>query len=63
MLRGFGGLLRANLACGEDPYALQLGAYWEAPVKGEPYESANLPGLGVMQDFGHNLRDGGVLKV
>jgi hypothetical protein len=27
MLRGFGGLFRANLARGEDPHALQLGAY------------------------------------
>jgi hypothetical protein len=32
MLRGFGGLLHANLAHGEDPHALQLGAYREAPV-------------------------------
>jgi hypothetical protein len=32
MLRGFRGLLRANLAHGEDPHALQLGAYWEGPV-------------------------------
>jgi hypothetical protein len=32
MLRGFGGLLRANLAHGEDPHALQPGAYWEALV-------------------------------
>jgi hypothetical protein len=32
VLRGFGGLLRANLARGEDPHALQLGAYWEAPI-------------------------------
>ncbi len=32
MLRGFGGLLRANLARGEDPHALQPGAYQEAPV-------------------------------
>ncbi len=32
MLRGFGGLLHANLARGEDPHALQLGAYQEAPV-------------------------------
>ncbi len=32
MLRGFGGLLRANLARGEDPHALQPGAYRKAPV-------------------------------
>ncbi len=32
VLKGFGGLLHANLACGEDPNALQPGAYWEAPV-------------------------------
>jgi hypothetical protein len=32
MLRGFGGLFRANLACGEDPHALQLGAYQEALI-------------------------------
>jgi hypothetical protein len=32
VLRGFKGLLRANLACGEDPHALQPGAYREAPV-------------------------------
>jgi hypothetical protein len=32
MLRGFKGLLRANLARGEDPHALLLGAYREAPV-------------------------------
>jgi hypothetical protein len=32
VLRGFGGLLRANLARGEDPHALQLGAYREALV-------------------------------
>jgi hypothetical protein len=32
VLRGFGGFLRANLARGEDPQALQLGAYREAPV-------------------------------
>jgi hypothetical protein len=32
MLRGFWGLLRANLACGEDPHALQPSAYREAPV-------------------------------
>jgi hypothetical protein len=32
MLRGFGGLFRANLARGEDPHALQPGAYREAPV-------------------------------
>jgi hypothetical protein len=32
MLRGFGGLLRANLACGEDPHALQLDANQEAPI-------------------------------
>jgi len=32
MLRGFGGLLCANLARGEDPHALQPSAYWEAPV-------------------------------
>jgi hypothetical protein len=32
MLRGFAGLLRANLACGEDPHALQPGAYRKAPV-------------------------------
>jgi hypothetical protein len=32
MLRGFRGLLRANLARGEDPHALQLGAYREALV-------------------------------
>jgi hypothetical protein len=32
MLRGFGGLLRANLAHGEDPHALQPSAYWKAPI-------------------------------
>jgi hypothetical protein len=32
MLRGFGGLLRANLARGENPHALQPGAYQEALV-------------------------------
>jgi len=32
VLKGFGGLLHANLTCGEDPNALQPGAYWEAPV-------------------------------
>jgi hypothetical protein len=32
VLRGFGGLLHANLARGEDPHALQLGAYREALV-------------------------------
>jgi hypothetical protein len=32
MLRGFGGLLRANLAHGEGPHALQLGAYRETPI-------------------------------
>ncbi len=32
MLRGLGGLLRANLARGEDPHALQPGAYREAPI-------------------------------
>jgi hypothetical protein len=32
MLRGFGGLLRANLARGEDAHALQPGTYREAPV-------------------------------
>jgi hypothetical protein len=63
MLRGFRGLLRANLACGEDPHALQPDAYREAPVKGEPYESTDLLGLGVMLDSGHNLHDDAVLKV
>jgi hypothetical protein len=32
MLKGFRGLLRANLARGEDPHALQPCAYREAPV-------------------------------
>jgi hypothetical protein len=32
VLRGFGGLLRANLAHGEDPHALQPSAYQEALV-------------------------------
>jgi hypothetical protein len=32
ILRGFGGLLCANLARGEDHHALQPSAYWEAPV-------------------------------
>jgi hypothetical protein len=32
VLRGFGGLFRANLACGEDAHALQPGAYREALV-------------------------------
>jgi hypothetical protein len=32
VLRGFGGLFRANLARGEDPHALQPSAYREAPV-------------------------------
>jgi hypothetical protein len=32
LLRGFKGLLRANLACGEDPHVLQPGAYREALV-------------------------------
>jgi hypothetical protein len=32
VLRGFGGLLRANLARGEDPHALQPSAYREAPI-------------------------------
>ncbi len=32
VLKGFGGLLHANLARGEDPHALQTGAYWEAPI-------------------------------
>ncbi len=32
MLKGFGGLLCANLAREEDPHALQLGAYWEGLV-------------------------------
>jgi hypothetical protein len=32
VLRRFRGLLRANLARGEDPHALQPGAYQEAPV-------------------------------
>jgi hypothetical protein len=32
MLRGFGGLLHANLARGEDPHALQPNAYRAAPV-------------------------------
>jgi hypothetical protein len=32
VLKGFGGLLRANLALGEDPHALQPGAYREASV-------------------------------
>jgi hypothetical protein len=32
VLRGFMGLLHANLAHGEDPHALQPGAYQEAPV-------------------------------
>jgi hypothetical protein len=32
MLRGFGGLFHANLGHGEDPHALQPGAYREAPV-------------------------------
>ncbi len=63
MLRGFRGLLCANLARGEDPHVLQPNAYREALVKGEPYESADLLGLGIMPDSGHNLRDGEVLKV
>jgi hypothetical protein len=33
MLKGFEGLLRANLACGEDPHALQPSANREALVK------------------------------
>jgi hypothetical protein len=33
MLKGFGGLLRANLARGEDPHALQPRAYREAPFR------------------------------
>jgi hypothetical protein len=32
MLKGFRGLPCANLAHGEDPHALQPGAYQEAPV-------------------------------
>jgi len=32
VLRGFGGLLHANRARGEDPHALQRGGYREAPV-------------------------------
>jgi hypothetical protein len=62
VLRGFEGLLYANLARGEDSHALQPGANQEAPVYGEPYESADLPRSGVMPDSGHNLCDGGVLK-
>jgi hypothetical protein len=32
LLRGLGGLLCAKLTHGEDPHALQRGAYWEAQV-------------------------------
>jgi hypothetical protein len=63
VLRGFGGLLCANLARGEDPHALQPVAYREAPVNGEPYESADLSGSGVMPNSSHNLCDGEILKV
>jgi hypothetical protein len=32
VLRGFGGLLCANLARGEDPHALQPGTHHETPI-------------------------------
>ncbi len=47
-----GGASRIDLAHRRDPHALEPSANREPLIQGEPNESSNLAGAGVMPNFG-----------
>jgi hypothetical protein len=60
VLGGFRHSYVAYFARGGDPHELQLGAYWEALVEGQPDERAHLLREGAMPDSCDDLRVRGV---